>query len=183
MLAAFEQAEGAGAVAEPAIDTRTDPPVGAAEREMLDAWLDYERATVLWKLTGLSDEQVRRRLVPSATTMLGIVKHLGYVERSWFQMRFESQDLPVPWTVADPDADFRIEPEESTDAVLAWYQAQVATSRAIASAAASLDQTAKHSERADYNLRWIMVHMIEETARHNGHLDILREMIDGSTGE
>ena len=163
-------------------DTRIDPPVGGPERAMLDAWLDWERATVLWKVEGLSDEQLRRRLVPSATTMLGIVKHLGYVERSWFQMRMEGQDLAVPWSDADPDADFRIEPNESTASVLAWYEEQVTKSRAIA-AASSLDQTAKRPDHSDITLRWIMVHMIEETARHNGHLDILREQIDGSTGE
>jgi uncharacterized damage-inducible protein DinB len=150
---------------------------------MLDAWLDWERATVLWKVADLTDEHLRRRLVPSATTMLGIVKHLGYVERSWFQMRMEGQELAVPWTDADPDADFRIDPDESTALVLAWYEEQITKSRAIAAAASSLDQTAKRPDHSGITLRWIMVHMIEETARHNGHLDILREQIDGSTGE
>jgi uncharacterized damage-inducible protein DinB len=163
--------------------TREDPPLEASERVMLAAFLDYHRATLLQKVAGLSDEQLRRRLVPSATTLLGMVKHLGYVERSWFQMRFAGEDLPVPWSEADPDADFRVEPEETTESVLAFYRGQVERSRAIADAARSLDEKARHPDRKDYTLRWIMVHMIEETARHNGHADILRELIDGATGE
>jgi uncharacterized damage-inducible protein DinB len=163
--------------------TRVDPPVDLPESETLDAFLDLHRATLLRKIAGLNDEQLRRRLVPSDTTLLGMVKHLGYVEQNWFQVTFLGLDLPVPWSEADPDADFRIEPDESTESVLAWYQEQVALSRAIAAAAGSLDAKAKRAGREDYTLRWIMVHMIEETARHNGHADILRELIDGATGE
>jgi hypothetical protein len=104
------------------------------------------------------------------------------VERSWFQIRFLGQNLPVPYSDADPDADFRIEPDDTTESVLAFYREQIERSRAIVAATPSLDETAKDPERADYTLRWMMVHMIEETARHNGHADILREQIDGATG-
>lgn len=161
---------------------RTDPSPLAPERELLDAFLDYHRATLLQKVAGVSDADLRRRFVPSQTTLLGMVKHLAYVERSWFQIRFAGEDLPVPWTEQDPDADFRIEPDETTAAILAFYRAEVARSRAI-TAAASLDDRAKRPSRdREYTLRWIMLHMIEETARHNGHADILRELIDGVTG-
>lgn len=169
----------AGAVA---VDfVRKDPPHTGAEQDLLEAFLDYHRATLLQKVDGLSDADLRRRLVPSATTLLGMVKHLAYVERSWFQKVFAGEDLPVPWTEEDPDADFRIEPEETTAEILAFYQEQVRRSRAI-TAGASLDEIARGPGR-DHTLRWIMLHMIEETARHNGHADILRELIDGATGE
>src|SRR5205823_2491684 len=110
------------------------------------------------------------------STLLGIVKHLGYVERNWFQMRLDGQDLPVPWTDQDPDADFRIEPGETVEGVAAWYREQCDRSRELAAATPSLDDMAKKASRMGApNLRWIMVHMIDETARHAGHMDILRE--------
>ncbi len=160
---------------------RKDPPLTGPEHAMLEAFLDYHRATLLQKVAGVSDADLRRRLVPSLTTLLGLVKHLAYVERSWFQIAFAGEDLPVPWTEQDPDPDFRIEPDETTESILAFYREQVARSRAIA-ATATLDEQAKGPGR-ECTLRWIMLHMIEETARHNGHADILRELIDGATGE
>jgi uncharacterized damage-inducible protein DinB len=161
--------------------TRTDPPTVGPEKVMLEAFLDYHRATLLQKVSGVSDADLRRQLVPSLTTLLGLVKHLAYVERSWFQIVFAGEDLPVPWTKDDPDPDFRIASGETTEEILALYREQVARSRAI-TAAASLDDLARSPGR-ECTLRWIMVHMIEETARHNGHADILRELIDGATGE
>jgi uncharacterized damage-inducible protein DinB len=161
---------------------RPDLPDAAPEREMLTAFLDWHRATLLLKVAGLDDQALRRHLVPSQTTLLGLVKHLSYVERTWFQIRFAGEDLPVPWSDADPDADFRIEPDESTERILAFYREQVARSRAIVAATPSLDAPQKGPGRKR-TLRWILVHMIEETARHNGHADILRELIDGTTGE
>ena len=161
-----------------------EPPFGDTERDMLEAFLDHYRAIILRKLGGLSLEDATRRLVPSDSTLLGIVKHLGYVERNWFQMRLDGQDLPVPWTDEDPDADFRIEPGEDVESVAAWYQDQCARSRELSHAAASLDQVARAAgRRGTANLRWILVHMIEETARHAGHVDVARELIDGTTGE
>ena len=169
-------------VAAPAVTvTRIRPPAVGSEKVLLEAFLDYQRATLLWKVSGLSEADLRRRLVPSLTTLLGMVKHLAYVERWWFQMVFAGEDLPAPWTKQDPDADFRVEPDETTASILAFYHEQVARSRAI-TAMASLDDLARSPGR-DCTLRWIMMHMIEETARHNGHADILRELIDGATGE
>jgi uncharacterized damage-inducible protein DinB len=163
-------------------DSRVDPPPAASERELLIGFLNLYRETILVKVGGLTEEQLRRRLVPSPTTLLGIVKHLGYVERSWFRMRFNGEDLPVPWTNEDPDADFRIEPDETADSVVAFYRDQVERARAIV-AAAQLDDRVKGQAKQAYTLRWILIHMIEETARHAGHADILREQTDGATGE
>lgn len=163
-------------------DTRVDPPPAGSERELLASFLDLYRETILLKTSGLTGEQLRRRLVPSATTLLGIVKHLGYVERSWFRIRFNGEDLAVPWTAEDPDADFRIEPDETAESVLVFYREQIERAREIV-AHAQLDDTVRGAARQPYTLRWILMHMIEETARHAGHADILREQTDGATGE
>jgi uncharacterized damage-inducible protein DinB len=158
------------------------PPV-APEGEMLNALLDFHRATLLLKVDGVSDEDLRRKLTPSGLTLLGLVKHLAYVERGWFQETFAGRELYSPETPDDPDADWRIEPGESTAEILELYRQEVREARQIV-AAASLDDVAqKKSYRGNrFSLRWIILHMIQETARHNGHADILREMIDGVTG-
>ncbi len=161
--------------------TRVRPTADAGERELLTGFLDWYRETLLWKLESLSDDQLRRRLVPSQTTLLGLVKHLAYVERSWFRMGFNGEDLPAPWTETDPDPDFRIEPGETAASIVAFYRDEIARSRAIV-AASSLDDVARRPGKR-YTLRWILLHMIEETARHAGHADILRELTDGATGE
>jgi uncharacterized damage-inducible protein DinB len=169
-------------------DGRVHPPHQAGERETLETFLDFYRETVLRKVSGLSDQDLRRVIVPSGWSPLGMVKHLAYVERNWFTSRMAGEkDLPVPWTEEDPDADFRVEPGESTEEVLRFYRDQCARSRSIA-AGASLDDLAVEwpADRPPEKrptLRWIYVHMIEETARHAGHLDVVRELIDGKTGE
>ena len=165
---------------------RADPPNDGPDKEMLGAYLDYHRATLLMKIDGVSDEDLRRPMVPSGTNLLGMVKHLAWVERGWFQECFAGDEIPTPpWTDEDPDADFRIEPHESTQQIIDMYREACERSRAITEDATSLDQPAKNPSprRRGIKLRWILMHMIEETARHNGHADILREMIDGSTGE
>lgn len=162
--------------------TRVNPPHNASEREMLNTFLDYHRATLLQKIEGLSREDLTRpSSSPSTLTLLGLVKHLAYVERSWFQWSFLNQEPSFPWSKEDPDADFRVEPEESVDDIVALYKAEVEKSRQIANAA-ELDAVSARPGR-DHTLRWILVHMIEETARHNGHADFLREAVDGKTGE
>ena len=160
---------------------RVDPPLAASERETLAAFLEFHRQTLVWKLSGLGDEELRRRLVPSGVTLLGMVKHIAYVERSWFQAVFAGREVPFPGTDDDPDADWRVEPGETTEQILALYAAETAAAREIV-AGASLDEVARRPGEG-FTLRWILVHMIEETARHNGHADILRELIDGATGE
>ncbi len=159
---------------------RKRPPAGP-EKELLTAFLDFHRDTLLWKLDGLSEADAHRVSTPSGVTLLGLVKHLAYVERNWFQIVFAGLDLEVPWTGEDPDADFRIEPDEAVADIVAFYRAEVERSREI-TAAASLDDIARRPTRP-HSLRRILIHMIEETARHNGHADILRELTDGATGE
>lgn len=163
---------------------RIDPPLAASEEELLNAFLDYHRATLLLKVAGVSDADLRRQLTPTGLTLLGLVKHLAYVERWWFQAVFAGREVYFLDSPDDPDADWRIEPAESTAEILELYRQEVRESRRIV-AAASLDDIAKKSggRNSGHSLRWIMLHMIEETARHNGHADILREMIDGVTGE
>jgi uncharacterized damage-inducible protein DinB len=157
----------------------------ADERATLEAFLDLYRETIKRKVRGVSEEDAVRRLVPSATTLAGIVKHLRWVELGWFQRVLAGrppEDLPpVPWTDQDPDADFRLEPGETLARVIAEYDQECARSRAVA-AEHSLDDTGTHRRLGQVSLRWIYVHMIEETARHAGHADILREQIDGTTG-
>ena len=166
-------------------DTRPEPPDVAGEAETLSGFLDFQRATLLWKLEGLDDEQLRRPMVPSGTSLLGMVKHLAYVERGWFQQVWAGQEIAVPWTGEDPDADWRIEPDETTKDVLALYEGECARSREIVAAASSLDEAVEHPRRQGWRMsrRWILTHMLEETARHVGQADILREQIDGATGE
>jgi len=158
----------------------------ADERTVLEAFVEFHRDAVVRKLRGVSEEDARRRLVGSATTLGGIVKHLRWVELNWFQRVLAGRpdaDLPTPpWTDEDPDADFRLEPGETVEQVIAEYQQECARSRQTA-AAYGLDDTGQARRLGKVSLRWIYVHMIEETARHAGHADILRELIDGSTGE
>lgn len=162
-------------------DTRRTIPLSAHEYEMLDAFLDFHQQTVLYKIEGLSEDELRRSTVPSGISPLSIVKHLSFVHRFWFRAVFAGEAVEFPWSREDPDADWRLEPGDSTESIIARYEDEVARGRAIAGAA-SLDDTARHPERK-HSLRWIMVHMVEEVARHNGHMDILVEQIAGRTGE
>lgn len=159
-----------------------DPPVDADEKTTLESFLDWYRDAMVRKVEGLDREAATRKLVPSSTTLLGMVKHLGFVERGWFQGTFLGEPVQRLRTQADPDAEFRIEPNESVDEIVRRYVEACNRSREIV-AGANLSDRARRSDRSNYTLRWIMVHMIEETARHAGHADILREQIDGATGE
>ncbi|MQA08573.1 MAG: DUF664 domain-containing protein [Pseudonocardiaceae bacterium] len=157
----------------------------ADERTTLDAFLDSYREVIKKKARGISEDDARRRLVPSATTIGGIVKHLRWVEMGWFQRvlaQTPSDELPpLPYTDDDPDGDFRMEPGETLDGLIADYDQECERSRNRA-AGYALDHVVPHRRHGQVSLRWIVVHMIEETARHAGHVDILREQIDGSTG-
>jgi uncharacterized damage-inducible protein DinB len=154
------------------------------ERETLEGFLDYYRAVIVRKVAGVSLEDAGRPLVASGTSLLGVVKHLGYVERGWFQSGIGGHTFEVPWTEEDPDADFRIEPAETVESVVAWYLDQCERAREIVAAAPSLDVLElRVRDQPRRSLRWILVHMIEETARHAGHMDIIREQIDGAIGD
>jgi hypothetical protein len=168
------------AVAEP-VD-RIRPPEDGAERETLLGMLDFLRATVVTKVAGLSDQQAFGRPVPaSALTPACVVKHLTGVERFWFSIDFAGADLPWPWPEADPHGGFPIVPGDTLEGIVAGYRAECERSRQ-AIAAAGLDDRAQGQDMT-FTLRYALVHMIEETGRHCGHLDLLRESIDGVAGQ
>jgi uncharacterized damage-inducible protein DinB len=157
-------------------------PFTGAEKESLRVSLDRHRDAVLWKLEGLDDAALRRPMVPSGTTLLGLVKHLAAVEYGWFCDTFGRPGEPLPFDEDDPDADLRVNPDETTEAVLAFHaRARAAADRTIDEL--DLDDTGTAWFGDPVSLRWVLIHMIEETARHAGHADILRELIDGTTGD
>ncbi len=162
-------------------DHRPEPPDSAPPVELVSAFLDYLRATMLWKLEGLSEEEATRRAEPSGLSLLGMVKHLAYVERSWFRRVFAGEAVDFPWTEADPDADWRVEPGETIASVVALYEAECARAQAIVAGQEWNAPSAQPDQPR--TLGWILTHMVEETARHCGHADLLREGIDGATGE
>lgn len=161
-----------------------DPPEPQPERDTLEWFLDYYRAIIVRKVAGMPLAAAARPMVASGTSLLGIVKHLGYVERGWFQSGILGQTFDVPWTDDDPDADFRIEPDETVEGIVAWYEAQCQRARQIVDEAASLDvREVRDRDQPQRSLRWILTHLVEETARHAGQMDIIREQIDGATGD
>ncbi|GGL94114.1 mini-circle uncharacterized 19.1 kDa protein [Streptomyces fumigatiscleroticus] len=155
---------------------------------MLEAWLDFHRATLALKCAGLGDDQLRpASAAPSPMTLLGLVQHMAEVERNWFRRVFAGQDVPPVFGEGNSDG-FGLLPDRGLDEAMAVWQAEVARSRELVGSA-SLDDSgrltedrAAHVGDRDVSLRWIMVHMIEEYARHNGHADLIRERIDGLTG-
>ena len=157
-------------------------PFTGEEKESLQVALERHRDAVLWKLEGLDDEQLRRPMVPSGTSLLGLVKHLAAVEYGWFCDTFGRDAEPLPFDDDDPDADLRIEPGETTEDVLAFYgRARAAADQAIDELDIEDTGTAWFGEAV--TMRWVLIHMVEETARHAGHVDILRELIDGMAGD
>ena len=159
-----------------------DPARQDDERDTLAGFLDLQRGVMLRKVAGLDDESLRRSMTPSGLTLLGMLQHLAYVERWWFRAVFAGEDVSFPWTDDDPDADWRAEPDESVESIAALYLKECARAREIV-AAASFDDICTTSQGDNITLRWIVTHMIEETARHLGHADIMREAIDGATGD
>jgi uncharacterized damage-inducible protein DinB len=164
-----------------------DPPLAAdelvsvgSEREVLEAFLDLYRAVMTRKLAGLSDAQIRQRHVRSQTTLGGLIKHLTAVEREWFQTVLAGRPEDEPGE-APRDDGWTIGPDESAASVIGGYERACAASRRVASGFA-LQDAVPHPRLGRVCLRWIYVHMIEETSRHVGHADILREQTDGATG-
>ncbi|MEU4472903.1 DinB family protein [Micromonospora sp. NPDC023888] len=165
-----------------------DPTLGPVlartgdERAVLDSFLDFHRAVLLRKLRGLSDADAGRRLVPSATTLAGLVKHLTLVERNWFPTLLAPEPGDVYLTSEeDAVASFTLGDQDTVAGLTEAYERACARSRAIA-ARFDLDHVVPHPQLGEVSLRWILVHLIEETARHAGHADILRELTDGESG-
>ena len=163
---------------------RISPPLTGDERETLRAYLDFHRATLALKCEGLTDEQLRRASMPPSTlSLLGLVRHMAEVERHWFRRVLSGEDLPHLWSdTHDFQAAYDASGSGRAEAFAAW-EAEVAHARRIESAAPSLDVTAyAPGWNEEASLRMLMLHLIHEYARHNGHADFLREAIDGTTG-
>lgn len=168
-------------------DPRTDPPNHGDERATLVGFLGWQRQTLEVKCAGLDAAALARRSVePSTMSLLGLVRHLADVERGWFRRVLAGQDAPPLFsTDADPDGEFdsvTADPQLVEQAWRAW-RAEVAFAERFVAEAADLDVAGKHRRGWTMSLRWVLVHMIEEYARHMGHADLLRERIDGAVGE
>ncbi|PVC84023.1 Mini-circle protein [Streptomyces sp. CS090A] len=165
-------------------DHRVGPPSFGSERETLRAFLDYHRATLAMKCEGLTDDQLRERsMEPSTLSLLGLVRHMAEVERAWFRRTFEDQDAPMVWSEKiDFQAAYDASASTRAEAFTAW-EAEVETSRRIEREAGSLD-LAGYQPRwgEEVSLRMVMVHVLLEYGRHNGHADLLREGMDGTVG-
>jgi uncharacterized damage-inducible protein DinB len=171
---------------QPSPEQRTDPPRVADERTSLDAWLDFHRATLLWKCDGLAPEQLAERSAPPSTmSLLGLVRHMAEVERGWFRQFLDGQDVPDLYcSEEDPDGEFdNVDPARAEED-FAIFRAEVEAARAVTARYTDLGHLTHSKHRdVDIDLRWIYVHMIEEYARHNGHADLIRERIDGAIGD
>ncbi|MFE2375714.1 DinB family protein [Streptomyces sp. NPDC059398] len=165
---------------------RQEPSLTADERTMLEGWLDYHRATLAVKCAGLDDKQLRQASVPpSELSLLGLVRHMVEVERGWFREVLAGEDTPpLYFSEEDPDGEFHLTDADTWDEAYGTWQREIAHAREVA-AGYSLDDLSKGRGRQGepFSLRWIYTHMIEEYARHNGHADLLRECIDGVTGD
>jgi uncharacterized damage-inducible protein DinB len=172
---------------------RPEPPLAADETGTLLGFLDFQRATLAWKVSGLAAEGLRATVGPSTMTLGGMLKHLAYVEDIWFNRMLRRGDPHPPWDTVDWDADrdwdWHSAAEDSPGELLKLWQDAVERSRSLVDEALAdgggLGQLARRTwpDGNAPSLRWILVHMIEEYSRHNGHADLLRESVDGQTGE
>jgi uncharacterized damage-inducible protein DinB len=171
---------------------RPQPPLAADEAATLLGFLEYQRATLAWKCSGLDAAGLQARVAPSSITLGGLLKHLAYVEDDWFSRWLRGRDRLPPWNTvdwaADPDWDWHSAADDPPDQLRALWHDALARSRSAAAQAlaeAGLDQLARRTwpDGRAPSLRWILCHLMEEYARHNGHADLLRESVDGLTGE
>lgn len=171
---------------------RPEPPVAADETATLVRFLDFLRATLAWKCGALDAAGLRVTAAASSMTLGGLLKHLAYVEDHWFSYFLHGRDRASPWAEVnwdtDPDWDWHSAAEDTPEQLFALWQDTVARSRALVAKALAdgdLGQSARRrwSDGRAPSLRWILVHLIEEYARHNGHADLIRESVDGLTGE
>ncbi len=176
---------------DPDVDEQGRPnfPVAGDEVSTLLGFLDYQRATLAWKCAGLDDDRLRQRLPTSALSLGGLLLHLARVEDNWFSQVVADQPNPEPWASMPWAAEWDEAGARTGDDLRRTWTARVIASRQVVAAAldagpAAIDTT--HSAwggQGHPSLRWVLVHMIEEYARHNGHADLLREAVDGETGE
>jgi uncharacterized damage-inducible protein DinB len=172
---------------DPDTDPRTDPPPRADERTTITAFLRWHRDTLELKCSGLDAADLARRSVdPSTMSLLGLVRHLAEVERSWFRRVMAGQDAPpLFYSDTDPDGDFDGAVPDPEVVAQAWnlWRAEVAFADRFVAEAPDLDVTGNDKWHGAVSLRWVLVHMVEEYARHNGHVDLLRQRIDGAVGQ
>jgi uncharacterized damage-inducible protein DinB len=169
---------------------RQDPdPTTTSERDSLAQYLDYQRETILLKTDGLTREQLARQIPTSGLTLAGLLYHLALVEESWFEEDFRGLEPRGDWQGvdwdADPDYEFRTALDKEPDWLRGRYRDACDRGRQVAAAAASLDAVSVSTRVGGrpFTLRWLLLHMIEETARHAGQADLLREAVDGTVGE
>ncbi len=170
---------------------RREAPLIGSEQEVLLGYLDHHRDTLRWKTAGLDAAQLGRTLGPSTLTLGGLLKHLALVEDSWFTNVYAARPMPEPWAsadwAADPDWEFTTAAADGPEELRRQYEESVARSKALVGVDADFDlvvpRTSAPDSHRELSLRWIVVHMVEEYARHNGHADLLREAIDGERGD
>ena len=161
---------------------RTDPPMTGDERAQLMGFVQYFRDTIRCKTAGLSEQDAHRPVLPSPLmTVAGLVSHLRWVEAYWFQVILGGRPDEAPYTDEDPDAEFKVA-DRTLAELLDEYDAECSRSDTIV-AARQLDDEVPFRKDRRVNLRWVLLHMVEETGRHAGHLDAIRELLDGVTGE
>jgi uncharacterized damage-inducible protein DinB len=158
-----------------AVSDQKPPRLEGNERETLHALLQYQRASLVRKVTGISEQEARQEFVGSGTTLLWLVKHMARAEAVWILRRFAGIDALVP--------DDTLYPNDTISSAVAAYQQMWPTVDAVVAAAVNLDESCRDvGDEAPVNLRWVLMHLLEETARHAGHADVLRELVDGQTG-
>ncbi|GHH46961.1 DinB family protein [Streptomyces candidus] len=162
---------------------RVHPSKVAGDRASLTSFLDYQRATLAMKCQGLTGEQLKQKAVPtSGLSLLGLVRHIAEVERGWFRLVLSGEDCKPLWAGSDGEpAEFQVDDADVDEAFSCWREA-CEGSRAVVDAVQSLDDTVDFRGEV-ISLRYVLLHMIEEYARHNGHADLVREAIDGEVGE
>ena len=155
------------------------------ERETLEGSLDWYRAVVERKVDGLALDDAKRAMTPTGMSALGVLKHLGWVERGWFRETFAGEDVESIDVDGDNTPEFTISNDDTVESVIGFYRAEVEESRRVCRDAPSLDALSAREAlyRGHVTLRWILVHLLEDTARHAGHLDVMRENIDGRLGD
>ena len=158
-----------------------EPPPRGGETSQTVAFLTYLRGAIVGKLEGLDEADLRRGVLPSGWSLLGLVRHLAYVERFWRSRIVDGEPVELPWTEDDPDADWRVDEGTSPEEILDLYRRE-ATATNHRFLGAALDAPVADPE-APFDLRWVLLHLVEETARHAGHADAARELLDGVTRE
>ena len=163
-------------------DGRRRPRPEAGEKQMLEGFLDFQRETAITKVSGVPEARLRETMTPTGLNMLGLVKHLAHAERFWFHYVFAGEDAPIATTQAEWDDLFTAHADETLDVLVKRYRGDIERSKQLV-AGSPVDAHAARRNGSEFTLRWILLHMIEELARHNGHLDIFRERVDGAIGE